>query len=147
MNTKESALVTLWANRLVMALLITLIFAMPALLEWYQGFRPLGLHGAAAVFFGFYLCVIPVGLALWKMERLLKNILNGQVFVCGNVGLIRSVRNCCLIVAAVCGAAGCFYQPLLFLSIIMGFLTLVVSVVKHVIAAAVEIREENDLTV
>lgn len=147
MNTKKSALVTLWANRCVLGLLAVLIFAMPALLDWYQGFRPLGLHGAAAVFVGFYLCVIPVGLALWRMEGLLKNILDGRVFVCGNVSLIRSVRNCCLIVAVICGIAGYFYQPLLFLSVIMGFLTLVVSVVKNVIAAAVELREENDLTV
>ena len=147
MNTKKSALVTLWANRFVMALLITLVFAMPALLRWYQSFRPLGLHGAAAVFFGFYLCVIPVGRALWKMEKLLTQIRKGQVFVPGNVFLIRSVRNCSLAVAGICGIAGCFYQPLLFLFVIMGFLTLVLSVVTNVIAAAVEIREENDLTV
>ena len=147
MNTKKSANLTLWANRCVFSLLLVLIFGMPAMLEWYQGFRPLGLHGAAAVFFGFYLCVIPVGLALWKMETLLKNILSGQVFICQNVRLIRSVRNCSLAVSVVCGGAGCFYQPLLFLWVIMGFLSLVLSVVKNVIAGAVELREENDLTV
>ena len=147
MNTKKSAAITLWANRAVLVLLAALVFAMPAMLRWYQGFRPLGLHGAAAVFFGFYLCVIPVGLALVKMEKLLQNIRKGTVFVFDNVRLIRSVRNCCLAVAVICGVAGCFYQPLLFLSVIMGFLSLVLSVVMQVIAAAVEIREENDLTV
>ena len=147
MNTKQSATVTLWVNRLILALLGVLIFAMPSLLSWYQGFRPLGLHGAAAVFFGFYLCLLPVGFALLRIEKLLKNILAGDVFVSANVRLICQVRNCCLIVAAICGATGYFYQPLLFLSIIMGFLSLIVTVVKHVIAAAVAIREENDLTV
>ena len=38
-------------------------------------------------------------------------------------------------------------MPLLFMVIIMGFLALVVSVVANVIAAAVEIREENDMTI
>ena len=147
MNTNKSAAVTLWVNRLLLVLLMVLIFTLPRLLSWYQGFRPLGLHGAAAVFFGFYLCLIPVGFALLRIEKLLKNILSGSVFIWGNVHLIRSVRNCCLAVAMICGVAGCFYQPLLFLSVIMGFLSLIVTVVQHVIAGAVAIREENDLTV
>lgn len=36
---------------------------------------------------------------------------------------------------------------LIFMTMIMAFLALAVSVVKNVMAAAVEIREENDLTV
>lgn len=147
MNTKISTKITLWVNRAILMLLAVLIFTFPKLLDWYQSFRPLGLHGAAAVFGGFYLCLVPVGVALWRIERLLQNILAEQIFVSGNVRLIRTIRNCCFVVAAVCGAAGCLYQPLLFLSIIMGFLTLIVSVVVNVIAAAVELREENDLTV
>ena len=143
----SSAKFTLWANRALLMLLTVLAFSLPKLLSWYQGFRPLGLHGAAAVFFGFYLCLIPVVLALLRIETLLKNILSGDVFIHGNVKLIRSVRSCCLIVAVICVLAGLFYQPLLFLSVIMGFLCLIVSVVMNVIAAAVEIREENDLTV
>jgi len=147
MEKNRTAAVTLWANRAILVLLGVLVFAMPGMLSWYQGFRPLGLHGAAAVFFGFYLCVIPVGMALWRIEKLLRNILADRVFVADNVILIRRIRGCCLAVMAVCGIAGYFYQPLLFLAIIMGFLSLMVSVMGHVMAAAVDIREENDLTV
>ena len=43
--------------------------------------------------------------------------------------------------------AAFFYPPLVFMTVIMAFLALAVSVVKNVMAAAVEIREENDLTV
>ena len=40
-----------------------------------------------------------------------------------------------------------WYQPLLFLTAIMTFLSLTVSVVRSVMGAAVQMREENDLTV
>ena len=42
---------------------------------------------------------------------------------------------------------GMIYPPLIFLAVIMAFLAMAVSVVKNVMAAAVELREENDLTV
>ena len=38
-------------------------------------------------------------------------------------------------------------MPLIFLSLIMGFLSMVVNVVSQVMKAAVAIREENDLTI
>ena len=117
------------------------------LLEWYQTLRPLGLHAAAAIFFGYYLCVPAVLTALWNMDRLLGNILRGRAFVEENVRRIGRVCWCCAVVAVISLAAGWFYQPLLFLTTIMAFLSLTVSVVRSVMGAAVQMREENDLTV
>ena len=147
MKSKLSANVTLWVNRLLAAAVAVLIFTMPALLEWYQGLRPLGLHGAASVMFGFYLCVPAVLYAFWNIDALLRWILNGRVFVEENVRRLRRVRWCCAAVTLICIPAACFYQPLVFMVTVMGFLTLMMSVVKNVMAAAVELREENDLTV
>ena len=147
MNSKLSAKFTLWCSRLLALAVAILCFTLHDLLMWYQGFRPLGLHGAAAVFFGFYLCTPAVLYALWCIEKLLRNILCEQVFIHTNIRYIRRIRWCCAGVSLICLAAGIFYQPLLFLAVIMAFLALVVSVVKNVMAAAVEIREENDLTV
>ena len=147
MTTKLSAKFTLWINRLLAAAVGVLLFAMPGLLEWYQGMRPLGLHGAAAISFGFYLCVPPVLYALWCIDRLLHNILLEQVFVEENVRRLRRIRWCCAGVSLICVPAACFYQPLIFMVVIMAFLALMVSVVKNVMAAAVELQEENDLTV
>ena len=138
MTTKLSAKFTLWINRLLAAAVGVLLFAMPGLL---------GLHGAAAISFGFYLCVPPVLYALWCIDRLLHNILLEQVFVEENVRRLRRIRWCCAGVSLICVPAACFYQPLIFMVVIMAFLALMVSVVKNVMAAAVELREENDLTV
>lgn len=147
MSANSSAKITLWVNRAIALVAALMLFALPGLLDWYQGFRPLGLHGAAAVFFGFYLCMPPVFWALWNMDRMLVNILAEKVFVTDNVRRIRHVRWCCAAVSLVCILAGCFYQPLIFLAVIMAFLALVVTVVGQVMKSAVALREENDLTV
>ena len=147
MNSQLSAKFTLWCSRALFILICLLIFAMPGLLRWYQNLRPLGRYGAAAIMIGFYCCVPAVLYALSCMERLVRNILKEDVFVAQNVRFLRRIRWCCAAVSGICLPAAFFYPPLIFMTTIMAFLALAVSVVKNVMAAAVEIREENDLTV
>lgn len=147
MTSKLSAKFTLWCNRIIAAAVTVLIFTFPRVLNWYQGLRPLGLHGAAAVYFGFYLCVPVVLYALWCVDRIVTNLLRDQVFVLANVRYVRRIRWCCAGVSLICVPAACFYQPLIFMVVIMAFLALIVSLVKNILAAAVELREENDLTI
>lgn len=147
MTSKRSAKFTLWCNRFVALTVAVLIFLFPKLLNWYQSFRPLGLHGAAAVCFGFYLCVPVVLYALWCIDRIITNLLKDSVFVQANVSYVRRIRWCCAGISLICIPAACFYQPLIFMVVIMGFLALTVSLVKNILAAAVELREENDLTI
>ncbi len=147
MNSQSSAKFTLWCNRLLMVILAVLCVFLYDLLVWYMGLRSLNWQVGAAIMAGFYLCMPPVVYALWCIEKLLTNILRDQVFVLDNVRRIRRIRWCCAGVSLICLAAGILYQPLLFLAVIMAFLALVVSVVKNVMAAAVELREENDLTI
>jgi len=147
MNIERSAKITLWCSRLLAGAICVLLFAMPGLLRWYQTLRSLGSYGAAAIIIGFYCCAPIVLYALRCIDRLVRNLLKGAVFILENVRLIRRIRWCCAGVSLVCLPAAFFYPPLIFLAVIMAFLALVVSVVKNVMAAAVEIREENDLTV
>ncbi|MBQ7801762.1 MAG: DUF2975 domain-containing protein [Oscillospiraceae bacterium] len=147
MSVSISAKLTLWVNRLIALALLALLPLMPRLLDWYQTLRPLGQRSGAAILIGFYCCVPAVALALWDLDRLLRNILGREVFVRRNVSSIRRIRWCCLAVALICLPAAVFYPPLVFMVVIMTFLTLVVSVVASVLNAAVAIREENDLTI
>ncbi len=147
MSISASARMTLWANRIIAAFLAFLIVAMPALLRRYAALRPLDDAATYAIAIGFYCCCVPVGIALRDLERVLRNILAGHVFVRANVRIVRRVRLCCLAVAIICTPAAFFYPPLVFAAVIMGFLTLVISVLCAVLDAAVEIREENDLTI
>ena len=148
MNPRNrSAALTLWANRLLMAAIVGLSFAMPRLVRWYNTLRPLGERSNLALLIAFYLCV-PVALfALYNLEKLLGNISAGQVFLRSNVLLIRRVCRCCLLVSAICLPPAFWYPPLIFFCIVMGFLCPVVNVVRCVFDAAVTIREENDLTI
>ncbi len=142
-----AARVSLWVTRAICALLAVLVFVMPGIISWYSGLRPLVVEASTALLTAFYVCIVPVVLALWQLDRLLRNILRGEIFVSSNVRCIQMIRWCCLAVALICVPASLFYPPLVFLSVIMGFLGLVVTVLCQVMAAAVVIREENDLTV
>ena len=147
MTSQLSAKFTLWANRIIALGVCVLCFTMYDLLTWYRGLRNLPWQVCASIFIGFYLCVPAVLYALWCIDRLLKNILENLVFETKNVSYLRRIRWCCVAVSLICTPVACIYQPLIFLTLIMAFLAMMVSVVKNVMAAAVEIREENDLTV
>ncbi len=145
---KISARVTLYTTRAIGALMVALLFCFPVLVEQYhQHFRALLESERTAIIWGFYGCSAAVLPALWHMDRLLGNILRETLFTLENVNHIRTVRWCCLAVSLICLAATFGFPSLLFLSVIMGFLCMVVTVVGQVLKAAVAIREENDLTV
>ena len=138
---------TIFLNRAMMALVVLLIFSFPTLLRWYNTVRILIDGENTALTGAFYSCVPVVLYALWNLDRLLGNIARGDVFVMDNVQLIHRVCVCCAIVGLICLPAAFLYAPLIFITIIMGFLCPVVHVVCQVIRAAIEIREENDLTI
>ena len=147
LKPESSARVSLWSNRLIAAAMLLLALEMPCLVRWYGTIRPLEIWSLQAICVGFYLCALPVLYALWCIDRLLRNILEKQIFVRENVRWIRSVCRSCAVVSLICVPVSFFYPPLIFLTVIMIFLSLLVNVLKNVMAAAVEIREENDLTV
>ncbi len=147
MPSQRSAKITLWFSRFIALVVIALIFVMPAVVKWYDEFRTLQPATPTAILVCFYCCVPAVLYALWCVDRLLVGILGGSVFTHKNVSFVRRIRWCCAIVSVICFPCAAVYPPLIFLAVIMGFLALVVSVVKNVLAAAVELREENDLTI
>lgn len=142
-----TARITLWVNRLIGLLLAVLLPTLPLLLDWYCNFRILTHAEYWAIAIAFYCSTAVVAVALWNLDCLLRNILALSVFTKDNVQHIRRVCRCCGGVSLICLPAAFIYLPLLFMVVIMAFLCLVVSVVAQVMAAAVAIREENDLTI
>ena len=143
-----SATVTLWASRVVAVLIAVFLIFFPRMVESYhQNFRPLANSERYALLGAFYLSAVAVEIAMYHMDRLLCNILRADLFTGRNVRHIRFVRWCCLAVSIICLCASFGFPSLLFLSCIMAFLCLVVTVVGQVMKAAVELREENDLTI
>lgn len=145
---ETSARVTLYANRAVAVLMLILLLCFPVLVEIYhREYRPLYMSERTAILAAFYASAVAVMLALWHMDRLLQNILKAILFTLENVHHIRIVRWCCLAVSIISLCAAFGFPSLLFLATIMGFLCLVITVVGQVMKAAVEIREENELTI
>lgn len=147
MKTQTAARLTQWANRLVfLALAVTVVF-LQQILNWYAQYRMLTAWERIGIMAGYYACAPVVAVGLWNMERLLADILRGSIFTRENVSRVSRVRWCCGIVAAICVAATVCYLPLVFVTVIMAFLCLVISVLVCAMDAAVTIREENDLTI
>ena len=145
---ETSARITLWAGRGVSALVLLLLPLFPMLINIYHlQFRALSSAERIAIIAVFYACAPAVLWALRSMEFLLRNILKAELFIEDNVNHIRSIRWCCLAVSLLCLTAAAGFPSLLFASAVMVFLCLVVTVVGQVMASAVELREENDLTV
>ena len=144
----SSVKLTLFVNRFLALVMAGLLIFLPSLLDWYMTLRPgMGAVPRLALTLGFYFSAPAVFLALWELDRLLRSILRRQVFTRPNVCSISRVRWCCLAVTLVCLPAAFFYPPIIFMGIVMFFLGLILSVLCSVMAAAVELREENDLTV
>ena len=146
-NITLTSKITLWVNRLIALIVAGLIPGLPFLLRWYYNFRHLTKWEHWAILIAFYCCTVLVAIALYNMDHLLRNIIENIVFTFENVRHISRVRWCCGGVSLICLPAALIYYPLCFMVIIMAFLCLVVSVVVQVMAAAVFIREENDLTI
>lgn len=143
-----SAKVTLWASRGVAALIAFFLIFFPGMVESYhQNFRPLADAERYALLGAFYASAVAVELAMFHMDRLLCNILRAELFTAENVSHIRHVRWCCFAVSVICLFAFFGFPSMIFISTIMAFLALVVTVVGQVMKAAVELREENELTI
>ena len=138
---------TLISTWIAMALVVLSAICLPWLLKLNSMVRVLLPREKTAILAGFYCCLPLLLLALWKVRRLLRNIQKAAVFTDENVKLLAMIRNCCAGIFTICLAAGCFFFPLLLLVAVLGFLTLMMQVLKQVMAQAVDIREENDLTV
>lgn len=139
--------ITLWVTRIVALLLTALLPTLPFILRWYASFRTLSVSEYSAILVAFYCCAIVTAIALWNIDTLLRNILAEQVFTQRNVSCIRCIRWCCAAISLICLPAAFIYLPLIFMVIIMAFLSFVITVLVRIMVAAVEIREENDLTI
>ncbi len=147
MQTQMVAKLTLWANRLVFVLLIAAAVLLQVILNWYSSFRYLEPIERAGITAGFYCCAPVAALALWDLDKILRNLLRQQVFIRKNVQYLSCVRWCCGIISLICIPVTVCYLPLIFVTVIMAFLCLALSVVVCAMDAAVSIREENDLTI
>ncbi len=145
--TKERSLLLsralTWA---VLALAIAVLFLIPIITIWYDnvsGKEPI----MPVLTVCFYLCDILAIIALWELKTLLANISKQELFTERNTRCVRIISWCCFGVAAVFAALTFWRLLALLVAFIAAFVGLILRVVKNMLAAAAELREENDYTI
>ena len=116
--------------------------------RWYAGIR-FGGNKTYTVLLALsvYLLSIAAWICLYKLWKLLKNIMAGNVFTDVNVQLLRAVSWCCAAAAAVSFFSGIYYILFMVPAAAAGFMMLIVRVVKNVFRQAVDMKSELDLTI
>lgn len=155
-NKRRSVILTQIIVRLCYVILAVCAAVLPFVTEKYA--QAVGISFIAEygrfILAPFYL-VVPAGYAaLVCIDKLLINIKKEVVFDKVNVRLLRIISRCCFYAAAVgilsfsvMAAAKYPYASLIILASGEAFMGLVVRVVKNVFEAAIEIKEENELTI
>ena len=144
---KNHITLTLCMTYLAIAAVVAVSVGLNRILEWNSIARNLLPKEKTAILAGYYCSLPMILLALWKVRNLLKNIQKTEVFILENIKLLAVIRSCCLWIFGVCLVAGFFFFPLFLVVAILGFLGLMMQGLKQVMAQAVALREENDLTV
>ncbi len=145
-TNKHSAKLTLAVTYAFMELLVELMVFGWDILEWYYG-AIMRESTVKTVMYTFYSCCPAAWIALVCIARLLTNILKEEIFTGSTVKLLRIIEWCCIFVTAVCLTAGFFYPVFWIFGFGSAFMSVILRVLKNVMATATQIKEENDLTV
>ncbi len=153
-HTKKSAIISLVICALLGIILVIWLFTFPQFFNWfYTIYHGLGSEYTETnkiiklVIPTFYACAPIAGLAIYMLIRLLLNIINEIIFAETNVKYLRWISYSCYAVMLITVATGIFYIPLLIIGFGMGVVGTLLRVVKNLMETAVEIKEENDMTI
>lgn len=154
MKTDKSIIITQWIIRICYVLLAIVSIALPFLLT--NGFFHFEILTQIKdyILFPFY-AVVPAGyVALICLDKLLVNIKREIVFDKVNVSLLGVISYACVYAGLVGALSFAFilikdfmFETMLVLAAGEFFMALVVRVVKNVFEKAIELKEENDLTI
>jgi len=123
------------------------IFGYP-IIQWFTSFSRADLQGTETLFaVTCYSCAILVFLVLFKLNILLKNISKEEVFIKENVSAIRVCSWCCVVIASICFASAFYYFPFFLVGIGVGFMGLLLRVIKNIFKKAIILKEENELMI
>lgn len=153
-TSKKSVKVSIAVCLILSVILGVLVFSAPYIFELYltayRGFTPDG-EALAMLKKVFMLCFYPsavfAAVILTALLSLLFNIKEGNIFTLKNAKYLKIVSWCCFAIALITLVGGFFYMPFLFVTFAGAFVGMLLRVLKNVMQTAVEIREENDLTI
>lgn len=146
-NHRKSTICSLVCTRAVMVIFVVIAAFLPKIMGFYEAKGTLEADSIIPLMVILYCECAPAIAALISLDRLLKNIRNGQVFISGNVRLLRVISWSCFAAAVLALAAAKYYTLFITVAATAAFMGLILRVVKNVIEEAVVIKEENDYTI
>jgi ABC-type multidrug transport system fused ATPase/permease subunit len=82
-----------------------------------------------------------------NLSKLINNINEEEIFILENINLLRYISWACFLIAFI-SLLSTFYYYAWFIIFVVGiFMGMLLRVIKNVFSKALEIKEENDLTV
>lgn len=153
-NRKRSVTLSIVVSFIFVGILTAALFVGPWFIKfWFSVYRGWNINGQAmknmnTLFAScFYPCSVFAYVTLYSLLRLLFNIKKDEIFIGSNIKYLRRISWCCFAVAIITLIGGMLYIPFLFVAVAAAFVGLMLRVVKNVMQNAVEINEENELTI
>lgn len=153
-NNKNSITISICVCYFLSVVLVGIALTGPWLfklyLTSYRGFVPDGAaleHIMLTTCICFYSCAAFAAAILISLLKMLYNIKKEQVFIMQNVNCLKIVSWSCFTIAAITFVGGFFYMPIAAIAAAAIFVGILLRVLKNVMQSAVELREENDLTI
>ena len=153
----KSAALSLICTRVLIGVIVIIAAALPFLLSsgFYGSSIDSGILYVAmpantvlAIFICAYASFVPAIIALFSLDVILRNIKKELVFFRVNIKCLRIISWCCFAIAIImlCGWPFISYV-LAFVAAAAALFGLLMRVVKNVIDAACDIKDENDFTI
>lgn len=147
-NGKRSIILSKICVAAFFIMLSVIIVSAPWLVGRILSHSRRGLYDMKNYFFvTVYVGSLPAGILLKCLYDLLKRIDKGVVFVRKNVGNLRLISWCCFVGSLIAFVSMTYYVPWVLVGVAAAFMGLIVRVVKNVIARAVELQDDADLTI
>ena len=144
-TSEKSTKLTLFVTYIFYVLLIGMMIGIYPIAQWAIG--PSQRIQTIAAVIAFYSCCPAAWIALIGITKILKNVLKDEVFTSETVKILRTLSWCCAFVSFVSTITFFFYKVFFVFSLGAALMMLILRVLKNVMARAVEIKEENELTV
>ncbi len=153
-SAKKSVNFSIFVCLFLLLLLIVLILFAPQIFELYlTAYRGFNAGGEAlksikqTFLYCFYPSSVFGGIILISLLKLMFNIKDEKIFIRENVKLLKAVSWSCFAIAIITFIGAFFYMPFIYVSAAGGFTGMLLRVLKNVMFAAVEISDENELTI
>ena len=148
-NNNKSLTLSLVCTKIVILLLIAIAIVIPFARNtgFFSGSILLREGGVFFAIILIYLAIIPSMIAMICLHKLLTNIKMEQAFTDKTTKLLRIISWACFATGIIMFVGTTNSMAFFLLGVIACFIGLILRVVKNVIEAAREIKDENDFTI